>query len=49
MNPSRIVLVDHAIYRAGKGAAGALVVSGGWNLDLYAPEAAGASHYHIKT
>ncbi len=42
--PGTYLLVDHAIYRATKGAAGALVVSGAWNSEYYSPEVAGASH-----
>jgi len=42
--PGTYLLVDHAIYRVSKGAAGALVVSGDWNLDVYSPEAPGTGH-----
>jgi nitrite reductase (NO-forming) len=42
--PGQYLLVDHALYRASKGALGYLQVSGDWNHDIYAPEAAGASH-----
>lgn len=42
--PGQYLLVDHALYRASKGALGFLQVSGDWNADIYSPEAAGASH-----
>lgn len=42
--PGQYLLVDHALYRVSKGAAGVLKVEGAWNPDLYMPQATGASH-----
>ena len=42
--PGQYLLVDHALYRVSKGAAGVLTVNGDHNPDIYSPEAAGASH-----
>jgi nitrite reductase (NO-forming) len=42
--PGQYTLVDHALYRALKGAAGLLKVSGEWDPEIYMPEAEGASH-----
>jgi nitrite reductase (NO-forming) len=42
--PGQYLLVDHALYRVTKGAAGMLMVDGNWNPDVYSPEAKGASH-----
>ena len=36
--PGTYLLVDHALYRAGKGAAGFLHVTGAHDLSIYAPE-----------
>jgi nitrite reductase (NO-forming) len=35
--PGTYLLVDHALYRVSKGAAGVLVVSGPHNVDVYSP------------
>ena len=44
--PGRFLLVDHALFRVPKGAAGFLHVNqtGPWPLDIYAPEATGTGH-----
>jgi len=42
--PGDYSLVDHALYRVLKGAAGTLHVTGQWDTGLYAPEASEASH-----
>ena len=42
--PGSYTLVDHALYRVLKGAAGVLNVTGDWNPDVYMPPADGASH-----
>ena len=42
--PGQYLLVDHALYRVSKGAAGVLMVSGAWNPGVYLQEAPGASH-----
>lgn len=42
--PGQYTLVDHALYRVLKGAAGLLMVDGEWNPDVYSPDAHGASH-----
>jgi len=42
--PGKYLLVDHALYRIAKGAAGALIVDGDWNPDIYSPPAANAGH-----
>ncbi len=35
--PGQYLLVDHALWRVAKGAAGALMVEGTWNPDVYSP------------
>jgi nitrite reductase (NO-forming) len=42
--PGDYLLVDHALYRVSKGAAGILKVAGPYDPDIYAPDASGASH-----
>ena len=42
--PGEYLLVDHALYRTQKGAAGILMVDGDWDTDIYSPEARGSSH-----
>jgi nitrite reductase (NO-forming) len=42
--PGPYTLVDHALYRVNKGAAGVLTVQGEHHPDVYAPAAAEASH-----
>lgn len=42
--PGQYLLVDHALWRVAKGAAGILNVAGEWNPDVYSPPAPGASH-----
>ncbi|MBP6016084.1 MAG: nitrite reductase, copper-containing [Candidatus Promineofilum sp.] len=42
--PGEYLLVDHALYRTQKGAAGLLIVDGDWDTDIYSPEARGSSH-----
>lgn len=42
--PGSYLLVDHALYRVLKGAAGVLNVTGDWNPDLYMPPADGTGH-----
>ncbi|MSP14192.1 MAG: nitrite reductase, copper-containing [Chloroflexi bacterium] len=42
--PGNYTIVDHALYRVLKGAAGLLKVSGAWNPDVYMPPADGVSH-----
>lgn len=42
--PGQYLLVDHALWRVAKGAAGILMVDGAWDNNVYSPEAAGASH-----
>lgn len=42
--PGQYLLVDHAIYRVAKGAAGVMVVEGENDDGLYSPAASGASH-----
>jgi nitrite reductase (NO-forming) len=42
--PGQYLLVDHALYRVLKGAAGILVAEGEHNSDIFAPPAPGASH-----
>ena len=42
--PGQYLLVDHALYRVSKGAAGVLLVSGEHDEDIYSPPAPGASH-----
>lgn len=41
--PGSYTIVDHALYRVQKGAAGVLQVSGDWNPDVYSPEATSGS------
>jgi len=42
--PGSYTLVDHALYRVLKGAAGILKVTGDWNPDIYMPRADGMDH-----
>jgi len=42
--PGSYLIVDHALYRTQKGAAGVLNVTGEWDPEVYMPEAAGESH-----
>jgi nitrite reductase (NO-forming) len=42
--PGEYLLVDHALYRTQKGAAGILMVDGDWDTGIYSPEARGSSH-----
>jgi nitrite reductase (NO-forming) len=42
--PGEYLLVDHALYRTQKGAAGILIVSGEWDTDIFSPEVEGSSH-----
>lgn len=42
--PGQYTLVDHALWRVAKGAAGALIVDGDWDPSVYSPPAAAASH-----
>jgi nitrite reductase (NO-forming) len=42
--PGNYLLVDHALFRVSKGAAGSLVVSGDYDPALYSPEPEGAGH-----
>lgn len=42
--PGQYLLVDHALYRVAKGAAGTLMVDGDWDPDVYSPPVTGASH-----
>jgi nitrite reductase (NO-forming) len=42
--PGTYLLVDHALFRAGRGALGHLVVTGKYNPSIYSPEAAGSGH-----
>ncbi len=42
--PGRYLLVDHALYRTQKGAAGYLDVTGEWDPEVYMPEAGGEGH-----
>jgi nitrite reductase (NO-forming) len=42
--PGQYLLVDHALFRVAKGAAGILMADGDWNPDVYSPPALGASH-----
>lgn len=41
--PGRYVLVDHALYRTQKGAAGFLNVTGDWDTSIFSPEVEGFS------
>ena len=42
--PGQYLLVDHALWRVAKGAAGVLMVEGTWNPDVYSPPADGTTH-----
>jgi len=42
--PGQYLLVDHALYRVNKGAAGVLLASGEHDEDIYSPPAPGVSH-----
>jgi nitrite reductase (NO-forming) len=42
--PGSYTLVDHALYRVAKGAAGAMMVEGTWDDTIYSPDAKGMSH-----
>ena len=42
--PGQYLLVDHALYRVAKGAAGVLMVDGEWDPGVYSPPALGSSH-----
>lgn len=42
--PGQYLLVDHALFRVSKGAAGILTVSGEHQPDIYSPDASGAGH-----
>lgn len=42
--PGKYLLVDHALYRAGRGALGALVVAGEYDPSIYSPEPADSGH-----
>ncbi len=42
--PGQYLLVDHALWRVAKGAAGVLMVDGNWDPSVYSPPAPGASH-----
>lgn len=42
--PGRYTIVDHALYRVSKGAAGLLIVDGTWDDSIYSPNAADSSH-----
>jgi nitrite reductase (NO-forming) len=42
--PGQYLLVDHALWRVAKGAAGVLMAEGEWDDEIYSPNAAGASH-----
>ncbi|MSQ23874.1 MAG: nitrite reductase, copper-containing [Chloroflexi bacterium] len=42
--PGQYTLVDHALWRVAKGAAGALLVDGDWDPNVYSPPAPNASH-----
>lgn len=42
--PGQYLLVDHALWRVSKGAAGILMAEGAWDDKIYSPPAAGASH-----
>lgn len=42
--PGEYLLVDHALYRTQKGAAGILKVSGDWDTEIFSPEVEGFSH-----
>lgn len=42
--PGSYTLVDHALWRVAKGAAGVLTVEGNWDDNIYSPSAANAPH-----
>ena len=42
--PGQYLLVDHALWRVAKGAAGVLIVDGDWDANVYSPPATNASH-----
>jgi nitrite reductase (NO-forming) len=42
--PGKYTLVDHALYRVGKGAAGVLIADGAWDDSVYSPSAADSTH-----
>ncbi len=42
--PGSYTLVDHALWRVAKGAAGMMTVGGSWDDNVYLPSAANASH-----
>lgn len=42
--PGQYLLVDHALYRVSKGAAGVMMVDGNWDDSVYSPAATGSSH-----
>lgn len=42
--PGQYLLVDHALWRIAKGAAGMLMVGGEWDNSLYSPNASTATH-----
>lgn len=42
--PGSYTLVDHALWRVAKGAAGVLMVDGSWDDSIYSPNATNASH-----
>jgi nitrite reductase (NO-forming) len=42
--PGEYLLVDHALYRVTKGAAGVLRAAGEWDTDIYAPPAEGTEY-----
>lgn len=42
--PGEYLLVDHALYRTQKGAAGILNVTGEWDTNIFSPEVEGSSH-----
>jgi nitrite reductase (NO-forming) len=42
--PGQYLLVDHALFRAARGAAGALIATGPYDPELYAPEPGDSAH-----
>ena len=42
--PGEYLLVDHALYRTQRGAAGILSVTGDWDTNIFSPEVEGSSH-----
>lgn len=42
--PGQYLLVDHALWRVAKGAAGILTVDGDWDPSVYSPSVQGGSH-----